>query len=110
MKRGIVLQVRTSEDKVTKETLVWVVIGQLPYAMKEGKLFFPKSSEILINTVAGENRAPDKFKKYMSLKVGSLVDVQRALNEFSNKAFVSDINVVSESAFTDKELFGDNAK
>ena len=110
MKRGIVLKVRKSEDKQTKESLVWVVVGRLPYAMKEGKLFYPRSTEVLITTVAGETRSPDKYKKYLSLKIGTLVNVQMALNEFSNKAFVNDIVVVSESAFTDKELFGDNAQ
>lgn len=110
MKRGIVLQVRTSQDKATKETLVWVVVGQLPNAMKEGNLYYPKSSDVLINTVAGETRSPDKFKKFKSLKIGTLVKVEMALSEFSNKPFVSDIIVISESAFTNKELFGDNAK
>ena len=105
MKRGLVLQVRTSQDNQTKETLAWVTVGCIPSQMQDGRLYYPKSSDILITTVAGETRSPDKFKKYKDLAVGSVVDLHIAINEYTNKAFVNDIQIVKESAYSYDDLF-----
>ncbi len=105
MKRAIVLQVRQSEDKNTHETLTWVTVGCIPAKMKDGRLYFPKSSDILITTCAGETRSPDKFKKYKNLKVGAIVDLQMALNEFTDKSFVNDIVVSTDSVYNDADLY-----
>ena len=105
MKRAIVLQVRQSEDKDTHETLAWVTVGCIPAKMKDGRLYFPKSSDILITTCAGETRSPDKFKKFKDLKVGSIVDLQMALNEYTNKSFVNDIIVSTDSKFSEDDLY-----
>ncbi|MBR1891758.1 MAG: hypothetical protein IJ811_04630 [Clostridia bacterium] len=108
MKRAIVLQVRTSEDRETHETLAWVSVGCIPARMQDGRLYYPKTSDTLITTCAGETRSPDKFKKFKSLKVGSVVDLQMALNEFTNKSFVNDIIVRVDSKYVDEELYGKN--
>ncbi len=105
MKRGFILQVRTSEDKQTKETLAWVTIGCIPSKMKDGKLYYPRSTDTLITTCAGETRDPDKFKRYKSLKVGSLVDVQTAVNEYTDKTFINNLLPVIDSPFGDNDLY-----
>ena len=105
MKRGFILQVRTSEDKNTKETLAWVVVGCIPAKMKDGRLYYPKSSDMLITTCAGANRDPDKFKRYRDMKVGTLVDVQTAINEFSDKVFINNLLPVIDSTFSDSDLY-----
>ena len=106
MKRAIVLQVRSSVDNNTQENLAWVTVGCIPSKMKDGRLYSPKTTDILITTVAGEVRSPDKFKKYKNLKIGSLVDVVMALNEYNNKLFVEDILTVADSVYTDDDLYG----
>ncbi|MBR1676961.1 MAG: hypothetical protein IJ706_06620 [Clostridia bacterium] len=106
MKRAIVLQVRTSEDKTTHETLAWVTVGCVPSKMKDGRLFYPKSSDTLVTTCAGELRSPDKFKKFKNLKIGAIVDLHMALNEFTNKSFVFDIVVSTDSLYSEEDLYG----
>ena len=105
MKRGFILQVRTSEDKQTKEMLAWVTIGCIPSKMKDGRLYFPKSSDTLISTCAGANRDPDKFKRYKELKVGTLIDVQTAISEYTEKPFINNLFVVIDSPFSESDLY-----
>ena len=73
--------------------------------MKSGNLFFPKSNESCVTTCAGALTKPDNYDKFRKLAIGSIVDLSYAVNEFTNKVYVSDISVVCDSPFEAKDLF-----
>ena len=110
MRRAIVLQVRTSPDKNTGENLVWVVLGRIPSKSKDGKIFYPKTTDIVISTVAGELRSPDKYLKFLSLNVGAIVNVEMTINEYNNKPVVFSIETIVDSVFSEADLYGENGK
>lgn len=54
MKRAIVLQVRESENKQNNnEKTVWVTVGLLPSKMKNGNLYYPRTTDVCVSTCAG---------------------------------------------------------
>ena len=104
MKRAIVVSVRISKDKTTSEDNAWVTVALMPTKMTNGNLFYPKSSDISVSTCAGAIKAPDKFTKYQGLKLGDIVDIHYALNEFTKKPFVNDITLVKSSPYKESDL------
>ena len=75
MKRFILINSRTGEDKETKDELLFLTIARLPSKMNNGNLFYPKSSDISVSTCAGAIKAPDKFAKYQGFELGDIVDI-----------------------------------
>ena len=104
MKRAIVTSVRTSKDKKSGEDNAWVTVSIMPSKMSNGNLFYPKSSEISVTSCAGALRAPDKFAKFNSLRIGALVDIHYGVNEYTQKPFVDDITLVKDSPFSNSDL------
>ena len=105
MKRAIVLSVRQSEDTKTGENNCWVTLGVMPSKMlNSGNIFYPKTTDILVSTCAGEIRSPDKFKKYKNLKIGDVMDISYGVNERSNQIFVDNLQMVKETPYAQNEL------
>ena len=106
MKRALVLSIRNSKDSQTGEDLAWVSLAIMPVKMQNGKgLFYPKSSELVVNTCFGETRHPDNYVMSKKIKIGSLVNIHYVLNEMTNKAYISKIEEYSPSPFTDNDLY-----
>lgn len=107
MKRGIVLQVRESENKKNgNEKTIWIVIGLLPSKMKNGGLYYPKTTDVCVSTCAGMLTKPDKYSYFKSLTTGSIVKLEYGVNDYANKVFVENIETLCESPFDDNDLFG----
>lgn len=104
MKRAIVTSVRLSKDSKTGEDNLWVSMAIMPTKMKNGELFYPKSSDISVSTCAGALRSPDKFAKYQELRLGDIVDINYALNEFTQKPFINEILLVKTSPYKETDL------
>ena len=104
MKRAIVVSVRESKDKSTSENNVWVTVAIMPSKYGNDKVFYPKSSEISVSTCAGELRSPDNFKKFKALSVGDVVNVVYGLNEFNQKPYVVDLQLVKQSPYSEEDL------
>lgn len=106
MKRAIVLQVRESENKQNNnEKTVWVTVGLLPSKMRNGNLYYPRTTDVCVSTCAGALTKPDNYEKFRKLAIGSLVDLTYGMNEFTNKPFVADVAVACESPFTADDLY-----
>lgn len=99
MKRAIVVSVRTSKDTKTGEDTAWLTLAVMPSKTKDGRLYLPKSTDVPVNTSAAALRTPDKFTKYRDFKIGDLVDIHYALNDFTQKVFVEDITLVANSPY-----------
>lgn len=105
MKRCIVLSVRTSVDKKTSENLLWISVGVLPSKTSKGSLFYPKTTDIVLTACFGELRHPDSYSDNKNLTIGSLVDITYGFNEFTQKPFISKVEEVCQSPYTEDDLF-----
>lgn len=106
MKRAIVLQVRESENKRNNnEKTVWVTLGLLPSKMKNGNLYYPKTSDVCISTCAGQLTKPDGYSAFKSLAIGSIVGIGYGVNEITGNSFISTLDVLIDSPFTSEDLF-----
>lgn len=104
MKRAIVVSVRMSIDKKTNENVVWVSSAIMPTKGNNGKIYYPKSTDIVVTTCAGELSKPDNYSSYSSLKIGDIVDISYGLNDFTQKAFVSGLLYVKSCGVKESEL------
>lgn len=104
MKRAIITSVRISKDNKTGEDNAWITASIMPSKMNNGNLFYPKATAISVSTCAGALRSPDKFSKYQGLKIGDIVDIHYALNEYNQKPFVNEILLVKESPYKENDL------
>lgn len=104
MKRAIVVSVRTSVDAKTNENVVWVSCAVMPSKGNNGKVYYPKSTGIVVTTCAGELSKPDNYGKYSSLKIGDIVDINYGFNEFTEKAFVENLLFYKSSGIKESEL------
>ena len=89
MKRFILINSRTGEDKETKDELLFLTIARLPSKMNNGKLWYPKKDELLSTICINKSRKPDDFKKYSEILPGTLIDVTFGINDFNGKAIVA---------------------
>lgn len=104
MKRAIVTCVRMSKDVKSGEDNCWVTMSIMPSKMNNGNLYYPKSSDISITTCAGAIRTPDKYMKYLGLNLGDIVNIHYALNEYTQKPFVNDIEIVKPTPYEESDL------
>lgn len=104
MKRAIVVSVRTSIDQKTNENVVWVSCAVMPSKGNNGKIYYPKSTDIVVTTCAGELSKPDNYGKYSSLKIGDIVDISYGFNEFTQKPFVENLLFFKSSGIKESEL------
>ena len=105
MKRAIVVAVRENVDKKTGENNLWVTSAIMPGKMSNGGLYYPKSTDILVNSCFGEVRHPDKFAAYKKLKIGTLVDIEYGFNEITQKPFVRKLHEVAPTPFEETDLY-----
>ncbi len=104
MKRAIVVSVRPSKEKSTDENVIWATLAIMPNKGKNGNIYYPMSNKICVVTSAGELRSPDKYTKYSKFKIGDVVEVHYGINEKNDTVYVSDLNLVKESAYKDGDL------
>lgn len=94
MKRCILVGSRTNVDKETKDELLFLTLCNLPRKMKNGGLWHPKSSEMLVTACINKSRKPEEFEKFIKLLPGTLFDVTQGINDFNGKPFVASLDVV----------------
>jgi len=104
MKRAVVVSIRTSKDKNSGEDMAWVVVAVMPSKMNNGNLFYPKSSDISVSTCAGAIKSPDKFATYQKFKIGDVVNIHYGFNEFSQKPFVDNVELVTSTPYKESDL------
>lgn len=104
MKKAIVVSVRMSKDSKTSENTVWICAAVMPSKMNNGNLFYPKSSDILVTTCAGEIKSPDNFTKYKQLKIGDVVEINYSFNEYTQKPYISDIVLSKSTLYAESDL------
>lgn len=94
MKRCILVSIREKQDEKTNDELLFLTCYALPVVMKKGGLFYPKKEDAIINVCINNSRTPIDYETFKNVVPGCLVDVQHALNEVTNKRFVSKIELV----------------
>ena len=104
MKKVLLVQARISEDKKTKERLLFVTFVNLPTKNAQGNIWHPKNDEVITVSCFGEDRAPALFAKLRKVTPGTLCGVTYGVNDFSNKFFVSDDEILKE-AYTEADIY-----
>lgn len=104
MKKVLLVQARISEDKKTKERLLFVTFVNLPTKNAQGNIWYPKNDEVITVSCFGEDRAPALFAKLRKVTPGTLCGVTYGVNDFGNKLFVSDVEILKE-AYTEADIY-----
>lgn len=104
MKKVLLVQARISEDKKTKERLLFVTFVALPTKNAQGNIWYPKNDELVTVSCFGEDRAPALFAKLRRAIPGTLCGLTYGVNDFNNRLFVSDVEVLKE-AFTEADIY-----
>ncbi len=106
MKRCILVNVRQNKDEKTGDELLFLTMYRLPTKMSNGNLWHPKKTEAVIVGCINKTKKPDTYDKYISVKPGALIDVTFGLNDFNNKTFVADLQLVQgTNNYTDNVLY-----
>ena len=105
-RRCLVVCNKLGTDEKTKDTLMYLTLYRLPTKRKDGGLWYPKSSEAIVNVCVNKTRDPEKFNRLAQISLGSLVDIEFGFNEFTDKSFVASVELVPNTSFlTDDILF-----
>ena len=105
-RRCLVVCNKLGTDEKTKDTLMYLTLYRLPTKRKDGGLWYPKSSEAIVNVCVNKTRDPEKFNRLSSIQYGALVDIDFGVNEFTDKAYVASVELVPNTSFlTDDILF-----
>ena len=105
MKKVLLVQARISEDKKTKERLLFVTFVNLPRKNAQtGNVWFPKNDELTTVSCFGEDRAPTLFALLRKAIPGSLCGLTYGVNDFNNKLFVADVKVLKEG-YTESDIY-----
>jgi hypothetical protein len=94
MKRCVLVSIRERQDETTKDELLFLTCYALPRVMTNGGLYYPKNADAIINVCINKTRAPMDYETFKNVYPGALVDIQHALNEVTNKRFVSKCDLV----------------
>lgn len=95
MKRCLLVSIRESQDKETKDELLFLTCYALPSVMKNGGLYYPKSADAIINVCINKTRAPMDYDLFKNVLPGALVDILIAVNEITSKKFVAKCDLVA---------------
>lgn len=105
MKKVLLVQARISEDKKTKERLLFVTFVNLPTKNAQtGNVWFPKNDELTTVSCFGEDRSPTLFALLRKAIPGSLCGLTYGVNDFNNKLFVADVKVLKEG-YTESDIY-----
>ena len=105
-RRCLVVCNKLGTDEKTKDTLMYLTLYRLPTKRKDGGLWYPKSSEAIVNVCVNKTRDPEKFNRLSSIQYGALVDIDFGVNEFTDKTYVASVELVPNTSFlTDDVLF-----
>lgn len=97
MKRCVIVSVKPSKDPKTGDDLLFIALYRLPGKMKNGGLWFPKPAECVINYCINKTHQPELYETFSKILPCTLADVTFALNEFNNKTYVSQVDIVKDT-------------
>ena len=103
-RRCLVVCNKLGTDEKTKDTLMYLTLYRLPTKRKDGGLWYPKSSEAIVNVCVNKTRDPEKFNRLSSIQYGALVDIDFGVNEFTDKTYVASVELVPNTSFLSDDI------
>lgn len=94
MKRCILCYTRESEDKETKDKLLFLTLACLPSKMKDGGLWYPKKTDTLVTACINATKSPKDYQDFKMINPGALIDITYGFNEFNNSTFIAKVDLV----------------
>lgn len=105
MKKVLLVQARISEDKKTKERLLFVTFVNLPTKNAQtGNIWYPKNDELTTVSCFGEDRAPELYGLLRKATPGTLCGLTYGVNDFNNRLFVANVEILKEG-YTDADIY-----
>ncbi len=105
MKKVLLVQARVSEDKKTKERLLFVTFVNLPTKNAQtGNIWYPKNDELTTVSCFGEDRAPGLYALLRKANPGTLCGLTYGVNDFNNKLFVANVEILKEG-YTEADIY-----
>ena len=98
-KRCLVVSNKIVVDSKSNDRLLYLVLYRLPNRTKNGGLWYPKSTESVVNVCVNEKREPEKFSRLSTFAYGSCVDISFGLNENTEKTYVASVELVPNTSF-----------
>lgn len=92
--RCLLISCRKQKDEKSGEELMFLTLSKLPKRMKNGGLFYPKPSELLVHACVNKSKAPMDYENFEKVNPGALCEVTFGTNEYTQKAFVAKIDVL----------------
>lgn len=105
MKRAIIVGVKESKDTKTGDDLLFITCFKLPSKMKNGGLWFPKSSEAVVTACVNNTKAPQDYEVFRNVLPGTLCDLTLGINDFNGKSYIAKIDIVVKSPFKSDSLY-----
>ena len=97
MKRCILVGSRTNKDEKTGDELMFLTLYRLPNKMSNGGLWHPKANEAVVNACINKTKKPEDYEKFSTILPGTLIDVTFGINDFNNKTFVANLDIVKDT-------------
>ena len=97
MKRCILVGSRTNKDEKTGDELMFLTLYRLPNKMSNGGLWHPKANEAVVNACINKTKKPEDYEKFSTIQPGTLIDVTFGINDFNNKTFVANLDIVKDT-------------
>lgn len=108
MKKGILVSKRTAKDKTSGNDVLWLNIYELPreYKNKDGQtaLFYPKSTDAVITCCVDSQKNPNSYLELSLVNEGTILAVHFAINDYTNKSYVSSVDVIPNTNHHSKEI------
>ena len=109
MIKAILVSNRRTLDKDEKK-VIWLTAYQCPrsYVDKQNqeKFFYPKKEDAIYNICIQQETKPADYEKLVKLREGALLGLHFAVNEYTNKNYVSSVDVIAPSNFTADQIYG----
>lgn len=97
MKRCILVGSRTNKDQKSGDELMFLTLYRLPNKMSNGGLWHPKANEAVVNACINKTKKPEDYAKFSQILPGTLIDVTFGINDFNNKTFVANLDIVKDT-------------
>ncbi len=97
MSRCVVCSNRVGKDKLTNEEIRYISAYRMPTYTSNGTLWYPKSTEAIVNVVIRKNQSPKAFDDFKDVLPGAILNVVFGVNDFTQKVYVQSYDLIPGS-------------
>ena len=111
MKKAILVSNRRAKNQQGGNCL-WLTMYELPrqFKAKDGTsgLWYPKKDDALLITCIEQVSRPDDYNRLLNVREGAVCLIHFAVNDFTNKTFISQVDIAEGSNVHSADLLYKN--